>query len=333
MVEKPEITRRLEEKTGVQCRGDESLHGYLNRIGDELDLADEDVYHLHRLVRKLLLFSVESLSEADRTTLKGIVARLEEAAAPREAAGDASGDGGAGREPDDGTDRDAQSPDGAGAAPSEAESEESSAEPSAVSAASGGGAASARSDGGVQASGRATATAGSRRRRTSTPPWHAQRYIDGRRRLADLSPHLGLGAVIVGLGLAVVGWGQFAGSEVLPYGAALPPMLPEVALAHAGLGIALSLLGVVTMLGGDRRLAWTAAAGFLLCVAAVSVFAMPAPLAGDALAFPYFGTVGPALREAVAAALYGGGVLVTTFAAGAAFGRRTGRPATAVAEP
>jgi hypothetical protein len=142
-------------------------------------------------------------------------------------------------------------------------------------------------------------------------------YLGQLREVSEVDVWVGVGITGGGALLAVVGWLVFLWNEMGTYGGDGFYAVRELAIAGAGLGIPLLLLGVVTMLLGNDRVTMLAVAGLSVCLGAVLLFVATYPSSWD---------VPAQFNAPIGVSLYGLGAALITFAAGAAYGCRvTGR--------
>lgn len=141
-----------------------------------------------------------------------------------------------------------------------------------------------------------------------------RRYIGDLEEVSEVDVFLGAGLAMVGLLLAVAGWGILAYAEAT---VAIGPRFwtfREVAVIVAGLGVPTFMLGMVTMLVGNDSITAISLAGFAVCMVGVLVFTVAYPHSWNVA------TGADYLLEGIT--VYGLGVLGITFAAGAAFSCR-----------
>lgn len=141
-----------------------------------------------------------------------------------------------------------------------------------------------------------------------------RRYIGELEDVSEVDVFLGAGLTMVGVMLAVAGWGTLAYAEAAVEVGPGFWTFREVAVVIAGIGVPTFMLGVVTMLVGNDTVTAVSLAGFAVCLVGVLVFT---------IAYPHSWNVATGadyLLEGVT--VYGLGVLGITFAAGAAFSCR-----------
>jgi hypothetical protein len=118
---------------------------------------------------------------------------------------------------------------------------------------------------------------------------------------------------MAGLAVSMLGWGLYAYDETLRHGTAQFWTVRELAIATAGVGVPVFMIGVVVLMLGNSRMTRVSIGGLVACLVAVMVFVSTYP---DAWATP-----GPDASVA-GTGLYALGVLALTFACGAAYSCR-----------